>query len=75
MVTDGISAFSNLFSFLTDAIKEANEPFCVTLQKALRGDRMAMRKIEQQEEEKQSQEQLLNRSPNPGIGQTLDIFA
>jgi hypothetical protein len=75
MFTNGISAFSNPLSILTEALTEANEPSYVTLQKAFRGDRVAMRKIDQQEEKRQLQERLWHRSPHPAIGQTLDIFA
>jgi hypothetical protein len=75
MVTNGISAFSNLYSFLAGTITEANEPAYVTLQKAFRGDRVAMRKVEQQEEQNQLRQRLQNPPPNPAVGQDLDIFA
>jgi hypothetical protein len=75
MVTNGISAFSNLYSFLAGPITEANEPAYVTLQKAFRGDRVAMRKVEQQEEQNQLRQRLQNPPPNPAVGQDLDIFA
>jgi len=72
MVTNGISAFSNLYSFMVDALAE---PAYVTVQKAFRGDRVAMRKVEQLDEQNQLQQRLLHRSQNPAIGQNLDIFA
>jgi hypothetical protein len=75
MLDVGVSPFSNFLNTLADAIKQAGEPYYVTLQKSFRGDRVAMRKIEQQEEQNQLQERLLNRNPSPPIGQSLDIFA
>jgi hypothetical protein len=75
MVTDNVSAFSNLFGFIAGAITEANEPAYVTLQKAFRGDRVAMRKVEQQEDQNQLQQRLLHQPPNPAPGQSLDFLA
>lgn len=60
---------------MADALTNANEPAYVTLQKAMRGDRVAMSKIEQQEETKQLRERLQNPAPNTPVGQSLDIFA
>jgi hypothetical protein len=71
----GVSPFSEFLSGLAGAIKEAGESSHITLQKAFRGDRVAMRKVEQQEEQSRLQDRLLHRSPNPAVGQTLDILA
>ena len=75
MVTNNVSAFSNLYSFMAGAISQANEPYYVTLQKAFRGDRIAMRKVEQLEEQNQLRQRLQNPPPNPAVGQKLNIFA
>ena len=75
MNADSVSAFSNLYSFMAGAITQANEPAYVTLQKAFRGDRAAMRKVEQLEEQNKLRQRLQNPPANPGIGQKLNIFA
>lgn len=75
MNADSVSAFSNLYSFMAGAISQTNEPAYVTLQKAFRGDRVAMRKAEQLEEQEQLRQRLQNPPPDPSVGQKLDIFA
>ncbi len=71
MFTNSISTFANSSNIMSEALREANEPYYVTLQKSFRGDRVAMREIAEQEDKSLLQQQLWQLD----VGQTLDVFA
>jgi hypothetical protein len=74
MSISSISAVSSATSNLANAMQEANETPEATRKEAASGDQQAIRKLaRQQERQAQSQPQI--QTPQPGIGQAIELLA